>query len=169
MMLRICTMTAIPILALLSAGWGQHVSVTPSVIDSHPTVTEFRDDISGARIVVRAKIIEIVSRRDGFLGEESVIIEPIRIYKGAFESDLPCVRLEYYQSLQYKPDARLPDVGEEVILPLDGLSAEQGCRSGGTFGSCPLCDLAPGEPCPFAPGASSLLWCKEDGLCGTAC
>jgi pimeloyl-ACP methyl ester carboxylesterase len=109
------------VLVWTAVGMGQQVSFTPTVLDTHPTVAEFRDEISRADIVARAKIIKILRSRDGKLGDEDAIIQPIRVYKGAFDSAFPCVRLEFHQSLEYKPGARLPGVGEEVILPLDAV------------------------------------------------
>ena len=98
---------------------GQAMSYDPTVLDSHPTVAEFQEEVRRADIVVRARIAEIVHRRDGQLGEETAIIKPSRIYKGSFDSESPCVRMEFRQSLQWKEGARLPDVGEEVILPIE--------------------------------------------------
>jgi hypothetical protein len=114
--------------AFITAAWGQQFTFAPSALDSHPTVAEFREEISRAKIVVRGRIVKILRRRDGQLGDEDVIIQPIRIYKGAFQNETPCVRLEYHQAMERKPGVRypnldkaeqLPDVGAEVILPLD--------------------------------------------------
>ncbi|MBN1422578.1 MAG: prolyl oligopeptidase family serine peptidase [Planctomycetes bacterium] len=104
---------------LACAAAAQQMSLTPTVLDCHPTLAEFRDEIARADIVVRARIERILRRRDGSLGDEDVIIRPLRIHKGSFASERPCVRIEFYQSREYRPGARLPDVGEEVILPLD--------------------------------------------------
>ncbi len=97
---------------------GQAISLEPSVLNSHPTVAEFREEISRADIVVRAKIAKILHQRGGKLGEQIAVIQPLRIYKGVFDSLSPCVRMEFYQSLERMPDARLPNEGEEVILPI---------------------------------------------------
>ncbi len=99
--------------------WSQQISLTPTVLDSHPTIAEFRDEISRADIVARGTIVKILRRREGKLGDEDIIFKPSKIYKGAFDSDFPCVRLEFYQSLEWKEGARLPDTGAQVILPLD--------------------------------------------------
>lgn len=98
---------------------GQQISLEPSVLDSHPTVPEFREEISRADIIARGRIIKIIRRREGRLGDEDVILQPLRVYRGAFDSEFPCVRLEFYQSLEYKKGARLPDVGDQVILPVE--------------------------------------------------
>lgn len=124
MFTRICS------IVLLAAPWlwGQQISLTPTVLDVHPTVGEFREEISRADIVVRGEIIKILRRRDGRLGDEDVILKPLRIYKGAFASEFPCVRLEFYQSLEYKKGAKLPDVGAQVILPLDAVNTYTGAK-----------------------------------------
>ena len=114
-----CLTTAILLLCSPAIVRGQAISLTPTVLESHPTVDEFREEISRADIVVRARIEKIIHRRDGNLGEETAVIRPVRVYKGEFASETPCVRMEFYQSLRYKPDARLPNEGEEVILPID--------------------------------------------------
>lgn len=108
----------------LFLGWSlaasaQHLSRTPTVLDSHPTVPEFRDEIARADIVAWVKIAKIIHRRDGNLGEETAFVQPLRLYKGRFDSEAPCVRMEFHQSLEYKPGARLPEAGEEVILPVE--------------------------------------------------
>jgi len=116
---RLCLTTVFMTFVWAAAATAQQVAMKPTVLDSHPTIAEFRDEISRSRIVTRARILKILRRRDGKLGDEDVIIQPMCVYKGTFASELPAVRLEFYQSLEYKPGARLPDVGEEVILPLD--------------------------------------------------
>jgi hypothetical protein len=106
-------------LASASVAPAQQVSLTPTVLESHPTLAEFQSEIDRADIVVRARIERILRRREGRLGDEDVIIRPVRVFKGAFASERPCVRIEFHQSLEYVPGARLPDVGEEAILPIE--------------------------------------------------
>jgi hypothetical protein len=99
----------------------QQVVVMPSVLDSHPTEKEFREEISRARVVARVKIAKILRQwiSAGKMGEAFAVVQPIRVYKGSFESESPCVCIEYHQALEHKPDARLPEVGDEMILPID--------------------------------------------------
>jgi hypothetical protein len=122
-MIKLHTFAIFTALGLItSTAWSQQVSMTPSVLDSHPTEAEFREEIARARIVAHVKIVKILRQwiTDGKrMGETFAVVQPIRVYKGSFESETPCVGIEFYQALEHKPDARLPEVGDELILPID--------------------------------------------------
>ena len=121
-MTKSLTFAIIVTLGLIAApAAAQQVSVTPSVLDSHPTEREFREEIARARVVAHVRIAKILRQwiSGTKMGETFAVVQPIRVYKGSFESEAPCVCIEYYQALEHKPDSRLPEVGDEMILPID--------------------------------------------------
>lgn len=105
-------------LLVVSTVQAQQMSSAPSVLDSHPTLNEFQEEIARADIVARARVRKILRRKTGGLADQDAIVEVIRVYKGAFEDAEPCIRMEIYQARNYKPGKRLADVGEELILPI---------------------------------------------------
>jgi hypothetical protein len=79
------------VLGCAAVAWAQQVCLTPTVLDSHPTVAEFRDELARADLVLRGKITKIIHRRDGNLGELTALLQPTRLYKGAFDLEPPLV------------------------------------------------------------------------------
>lgn len=90
-----------------------------SVLNSHPTLAEFREEISNADVVIRARIVEILRRREGVHADVDAVVEIVRMYKGKLDEKKPCVRMEIYQSHELDGRRRLAEVGDEVILPIE--------------------------------------------------
>lgn len=107
------------VLALSITARAQQLSITPTVLDAHPTVAEFREEIARADAVVLAKIIKVLRRKGGKLADQDALIKVIRSYKGKLPEAQPCVRMEIYQVMERKTGDRLADVGDEVILPIE--------------------------------------------------
>ncbi len=105
-------------LSAVTVARAQQLSMLPSPLDAHPTVVEFREEIARADIVARARITKILYRKTGVLADQNALVEVIKLYKGEFVEPEPCIRMEIYQSKEYKRGKRLADVGEEVILPI---------------------------------------------------
>ncbi len=104
--------------ALATAARGQQVWKEPSVFDSHPTVSEFREEIFRADVVVRAKIVKILRRKEGSLADQDAIIEVLKYYKGKLDQAKPCVRMEIHQGPRRDKGMELAKVGDQVILPI---------------------------------------------------
>jgi hypothetical protein len=51
------------VLALSITARAQQLSITPTVLDAHPTVAEFREEIARADAVVLAKIVNVLRRK----------------------------------------------------------------------------------------------------------
>ena len=105
-------------LSAVTVARAQQLSMLPTPLDAHPTVVEFREEIARADIVARARITKILYRKTGVLADQNALVEVIKLYKGEFVEPEPCIRMEIYQSKEYKRGKRLADVGEEVILPI---------------------------------------------------
>ena len=103
----------------LAPAWSQQVSRTPTVLDAHPTIAEFREDISRADAVVRGRIVEILRRKEGKLADQDALIEVVDTYKGELPEAQPCVRMEIHQAMERKEGVKLAVVGDEVILPIE--------------------------------------------------
>jgi len=116
------------ILVLSTAARSQQLSITPTVLDVHPTVAEFREEIARADVVVRAKIVEVLRRKEGKLADQDALIEVVRSYKGELPETQPCVRMEIYQALERKEGVKLAVVGDEVILPIEFVHPHTGAK-----------------------------------------
>ena len=90
-----------------------------SVLNVHPTVSEFREEMLRADVVVRARIVEILRRREGVHADLDAVVEIVRVYKGKIVEDKPCVRMEIFQSHELDGRRKLAEVGDEVILPIE--------------------------------------------------
>ncbi|MEO2048945.1 MAG: hypothetical protein ABGX16_20500 [Pirellulales bacterium] len=115
-------------LALAAPARSQQLSKIPTVMDAHPTIVEFREDISRADVVVRAKIVELLRRKEGVLADQDALVEVIRTYKGELPEPQPCVRMEIYQALERKAGVKLARVGDEVILPIEFVHPYSGAK-----------------------------------------
>ncbi|MFV2067058.1 MAG: hypothetical protein ACC645_08760 [Pirellulales bacterium] len=98
---------------------GQQVSMDPTVLDVHPTVAEFREEIFRADVVIRARVEKILRRKEGRLADQDAIVRVLRTYKGELDSQRPCVRMEIFQSLERKGEVKLANVGDELLLPIE--------------------------------------------------
>jgi len=107
------------VLALSITARAQQLSITPTVLDAHPTVAEFREEIARADAVVLGKIVKVLRRKGGKLADQDALIKVIRSYKGKLPEAQPCVRMEINQAMERKTGDRLADVGDEVILPIE--------------------------------------------------
>ncbi len=128
-MKRLVGFVAIGVLvAGVSGSNAQQLSKTPSILDAHPTVTEFCEEIARADAVVRAKIVKILRRKEGPLADQDALVEVVRTYKGKLPEPQPCVRMEIYQGLEHKPGTQLAVVGDEVILPIEFVHPHFGAK-----------------------------------------
>lgn len=93
-----------------------------------PTVAQFKDEIARADLVVHARIVKRLFHRDGNHADEDVIIEVLKVYKGTLVTPKPCVRIEIYWHRWWDANGvpRLPDVGDEVVLPIEAIPPRAG-------------------------------------------
>jgi len=106
------------IVAGSGAASAQQVSKEPTVLDVHPTVAEFCEEILRADVVIRARVEKILRRKEGRLADQDAIVQVLRCYKGGLDPQRPCVRMEIFQSLERKGQVKLANVGDELLLPI---------------------------------------------------
>jgi hypothetical protein len=97
----------------------QQLSKTPSVLNVHPTVSEFREEIANADAVILAKVLKILRRKDGPLADQDATVEIIKVYKGNLPENNPCIRMEIHQAMERLPGVKLAQIGDELILPIE--------------------------------------------------
>jgi len=97
----------------------QQLSITPTVLHVHPTISELREEIAKADMVIRAKVVNILRRKEGRLADQDAVVEILQTYKGKLPEMQPCVRMEIHQAMERLPGIKLANVGDEVILPIE--------------------------------------------------
>jgi len=117
-MLRLMSLIVVVAVCVLPCA-AQQLSKTPTVLHAHPTVSEFRQEIAQADVVIRAKVQKIVRRKEGPLADQDAVVEVLKTYKGELQEANPCIRMEIHQALERLPGAKLAEVGDELILPIE--------------------------------------------------
>ena len=108
--------------SLFSAGAIRAAGPDPQTIFGvRPTVRQFKDEIARADLVIRARVAKVLFHRDGNHADEDVIVEVLKVYKGKLAAKRPCVRIEifWHRTWDKITPPELPQVGEEVILPIE--------------------------------------------------
>lgn len=115
----VCAGLLLSLTVVARPGMAQQLSKEPTVLHMHPTVSEFREEISQADAVIRAKVTEILRRKDGSLADQDAVVEVLETYKGELPEEHPCIRMEIHQAMERLPGVELANVGDEVILPIE--------------------------------------------------
>ncbi len=124
-----CVAVAVACCGLLpNAVDAQQFSLKPSVLNTHPTVSEFREEINQADVVIRARIEHILRRKEGRLADQDATVKVLEFYKGKLPEEFPCIRMEIHQSPERRKGFKLPLVGDEIILPIKFVYPNTGSR-----------------------------------------